>query len=99
MGLSTSSLQPVQQANDTKGISSGIGKLLLIAVWSGIVLGLTEGIGLLAFQRINWQRWGAMTHVSKEIVWICPIVDTLFFLAMSAVLALSSLAWRKFPTT
>ena len=92
-------MQPAQQASDTKGISSGLGKLLLIAVWFGIVLGLTEGIGLLAFQRINWQRWGAMTHVSKEIAWISPIVDVLIFLGVSAIAALSSLVWRKLSAT
>ena len=95
MGLSTSSLRPVQQASDTKGILSGLGRLLTIAVWFGIVLGLTEGIGLLAFQRINWQRWGAMTHVSKEIVWISPIVDVLIFLGVSAIAALGCLVWRR----
>jgi arylsulfatase A-like enzyme len=55
---------------------------LAIALGSGIGAGFIEGAGLLVFQRINWARWGPMMHVSPEIIWISPIVDTILFLAL-----------------
>ena len=56
---------------------------LLAAVWGGIVTGLVEGVGLWAFQRINWARWGPMIHVSAPIVWISPLVDGCFFVIVA----------------
>ena len=69
----------------------------LIAAWFGIVAGLVEGVGLLAFQRINWQRWGPMAHVSKEIIWISPIVDVVFFVGVAVGIAVLQRIWRKLP--
>ena len=46
--------------------------LVRIALWFGIVAGLIKGLGLLAFQHINWQGWGPMIHVSVPIIWIFP---------------------------
>jgi arylsulfatase A-like enzyme len=63
---------------------------LTVAVWFGGVAGLIEGIGLLIFQHVNWERWGPMIHVSKEIVWISPIVDVLFFSAFATLVVLVS---------
>ena len=75
----------------------GFAFTVLIAVWFGIVTGLTEGIGLLLFERINWARWGPMIHVSRPIVWISPIVDTCFFLVVSVLVWLLSRAVRQIP--
>ncbi|MCU1298211.1 MAG: hypothetical protein JWO91_2489, partial [Acidobacteriaceae bacterium] len=61
--------------------------MLALSACFGILTGVIEGLGLLLFQRINWQRWGPMMHVSKEILWISPIVDVIFF-AIIALLVL-----------
>jgi hypothetical protein len=53
--------------------------LLLIAIWFGIFAGLIEGCGLILFQRLNWQNWGQVLHVSAPIIWISPLVDLAFF--------------------
>ncbi len=78
-----------------RGFSVPIGTLLLIATWFGIFVGITEGAGLLIFQRINWTQWGRLMHVSKEILWISPLVDLLFFLMVSLLVwAISRLSQR-----
>ncbi|HZR55644.1 MAG TPA: sulfatase [Terriglobales bacterium] len=56
----------------------------------GIFTGVIEGLGLLIFQRINWQRWGPMMHVSKEILWISPIVDVILFTMLGLLVLLAS---------
>jgi arylsulfatase A-like enzyme len=61
---------------------------LALSAWFGVAAGLIESVGLLAFQHINWERWGPMIHVSKEILWISPIVDVLFFSAISILIVL-----------
>jgi arylsulfatase A-like enzyme len=61
---------------------------LALSAWFGVAAGLIESVGLLAFQHINWERWGPMIHVSKEILWISPIVDVLFFSAIAILIAL-----------
>ena len=67
--------------------SNSVADLLIIAVWVGTLSGLVEGIGLLLFQRINWQRWGITPHVTASIVWISPIVDVALFLIFAFVVA------------
>ena len=67
---------------------STIGSLLLIGMWFGIATGLVEGAGLLLFQRINWARWGPIMHVSREILWISPVVDLCFFLVLALLAGL-----------
>ena len=62
--------------------------VLTVGAWFGMVAGLVEGGGLLLFQRINWERWGPMIHVSKEIIWIAPIVDVVFFSAVALLIGL-----------
>lgn len=59
--------------------------LLPAALGWGIAAGLIEAAGLLIFQRLNWARWGPVMHVSKEIFWISPIVDAIFFLAVALI--------------
>ena len=77
-----------------------IRSLLWLGVWFGIATGLVEGAGLLLFQRINWERWGPAVHVSKDILWISPLVDLLLALALALFLVLLSrlrphLAWLR----
>jgi len=63
-----------------------IRKLVLIAIWFGIIAGLVEGCGLLLFQHLNWKSWGAMIHVSPPIVWVSPLVDVVFFVVVGCIL-------------
>jgi arylsulfatase A-like enzyme len=71
--------------------------LLSLGIWYGIFTGLTEGLGLLIFQRINWRQWGRIIHVSKEIVWISPVVDVLFFVMVAVLVWLVSRLWPRLP--
>jgi arylsulfatase A-like enzyme len=71
--------------------------LLLAALWFGIVAGLVEGWGLLLFQKINWQRWGMQIHVSWPILWISPLVDLIFFFAVSLAIVVASRLWPRIP--
>lgn len=59
------------------------GSLLILGLGAGIAAGLVEGVGLMLFQRINWERWGPMMHVSWEIFWISPIVDAILFVSLA----------------
>jgi arylsulfatase A-like enzyme len=68
-----------------------------VTICFGAVVGLVEGVGLLAFQRINYARWGPMIHVSPEIIWISPIVDLIFFSAVSAAIWALSRIIRRIP--
>src|SRR5438132_10204586 len=79
------------------GSSAPIGTLVLIAAWFGIFAGLTEGGGLLLFQRINWTQWGRLMHVSKEVLWISPLVDLSFFLIVSLSVWLISRLSQRIP--
>ena len=72
--------------------------LVLVATWFGIFAGLTEGGGLLLFQRINWTQWGRLMHVSKEVLWISPLVDLSFFLIVSLSVWLISRLSQRIPS-
>jgi arylsulfatase A-like enzyme len=80
------------------GSSVSIETLVLVATWFGIFAGLTEGGGLLLFQRINWTQWGRLVHVSKEVLWISPLVDLSFFLIVSLSVWLISRLSQRIPS-
>jgi hypothetical protein len=86
-----------QIQNESFSPNAPAGLLLLVGVWFGICTGLIEGLGLLFFQRINWKQWGRMMHVSKDILWVSPLVDVLFFLAVAAVVWLASRFFKRLP--
>src|SRR5712692_1109983 len=71
--------------------------LLLVGMSWGIATGLVEAAGLLVFQRLNWARWGPMMHVSKEIFWISPVVDAIFFLSLALICSLVARFVPRFP--
>jgi arylsulfatase A-like enzyme len=71
--------------------------LLATAAWFGLVCGFGEGIGLLLFQRINWAEWARVIHVSKEILWISPLVDLWFFLFIGLTIAVVSRISPRIP--
>ena len=71
--------------------------LLLTAVWFGLVTGFVEGAQFLAFQHINWAAWAREIHVSKQILWISPIVDLVFFLLIAIGVAAISRIFPRIP--
>ena len=73
------------------------GSLLILGLGSGIAVGFLEGVGLMLFQRINWERWGPMMHVSWEIFWISPIVDAILFLSLSLICSVVSRLAPRLP--
>ncbi len=75
----------------------GLSILLLISIWFGIIAGLVEGCGLIVFQRLNWQSWGAMLHVSAPIIWVSPLVDVVFFVAVGCLVAIAAKITPKLP--
>lgn len=77
--------------------SAPLRPVLSLAVWFGIVAGFGEGFGLLLFQRINWRQWARVMHVSKEILWISPVVDLCFFLVIGLAVAVVSRISRRIP--
>ncbi len=77
--------------------SATLSSLLSISIWFGIVTGFGEGFGLLLFQRINWRQWARVMHVSKEILWISPLVDLCFFLFVGLAVALVARIVPRIP--
>jgi arylsulfatase A-like enzyme len=73
------------------------GSLLILGLGSGIAVGFLEGVGLMLFQRINWERWGPMMHVSWEIFWISPITDAILFLSLSLICCVVSRLAPRLP--
>src|SRR5438105_14878605 len=90
-------LSPETQA-ETSRASASATSLLLLATWFGILTGLIEGAGLLIFQRINWAQWGRVIHVSKQILWISPLVDLLFFFILALVVWSASRLSTRIPS-
>jgi arylsulfatase A-like enzyme len=78
-------------------IPAWVSSLLSISIWFGIVAGIVEGLGLLFSQRINWRQWARVMHVSKEILWISPLVDLCFFLLIGLVVAAIAGIFRRIP--
>jgi arylsulfatase A-like enzyme len=77
--------------------SASPGSLLSISIWFGIITGFGEGFGLLLFQRINWKQWARVMHVSKEILWISPLVDLCFFLLIGLAVGVLTRIFRRIP--
>ena len=76
---------------------SALPSVAQVTICFGAIVGLLEGAGLLAFQRINFARWGPMIHVSPEIIWVSPIVDLIFFSLVSAIIWLLTRIMPRLP--
>jgi arylsulfatase A-like enzyme len=81
----------------SRGECQSFSTILLISIWFGIVSGLVEGCGLILFQRLNWQSWGAMLHVSAPIIWVSPVVDVALFVVMGCLVGIAGKINSKFP--
>src|SRR5207302_8730947 len=46
---------------------------------------------------INWAQWGRLMHVSKEVLWISPLVDLFFFLIVTLLVWLLSRFSQRIP--
>ena len=71
--------------------------LMMVGLGSGIFAGLVEGVGLLFFQRLNWASWGPMIHVSREIIWISPLVDAILFLFLALICSVVACLVPRLP--
>ena len=74
-----------------------VGQFLLIGAWFGLVTGLVEGVGLVVFQRVNWENWGRMLHVPGSILWMSPLVDFFMFTGIALACALVSKVFPRWP--
>jgi len=95
--VAITSVSPAPRAEASRAASLGVPVLFLTACWFAFVAGLVEGVGLLLFQRINWAQWARVLHVSKEILWISPLVDLLFFLLIACGVALAARVLPRIP--
>src|SRR5579872_3917678 len=82
------------QENSARNVSAG--NLLLLSACFGLITGLVEGVGLLAFHGFQWFALNSRIPegVSVEILWISPIVNLFFFLFNGLLIVLLS---RVFP--
>ena len=78
--------------------STDVASLLLSAGWFALLAGIVEGAGLLVFQRTNWPQWARVLHVSKEILWISPVVDLVFYVSIACAVMLVSRALPRIPS-
>jgi hypothetical protein len=67
-------------------------KALWVAAWLGLLTGLLEGCGLLAFQQINQTILDL--RVTTPIIWISAAVDVLLFTLLAALIVAAS---RLYP--
>jgi len=62
--------------------------VFLLAAWFGLICGVIEGIGLLAFQELGWQHSKLYIQVTSQIVWLSAIYDFVLFIGIAAMLVL-----------
>lgn len=73
--------------------------ILLLAACFGLITGLVEGLGLLAFHGLPWFVLNSRIPegVSVEILWISPLVNLSLFLIVGLVLAALRGLFPRFP--
>src|SRR5579872_162764 len=89
-----SSVENIEQSNTARNLT--IGSMLLLSACFGLITGLVEGLGLLAFHGLPWFTLNSRIPegVSVEILWISPVVNLCLFLALGLVIVTLS---RVFP--
>ena len=64
---------------------------IVAALWLGLVVGLIEGVGWMVIQ-----RFGRLTNLWTQVLWIAPLLNGLLFLALAlGLVALGRLVPRK----
>jgi arylsulfatase A-like enzyme len=67
----------------------------ILAAWFGLFTGLTEGVGLLVFQKLGWLNWNiARVGVAADIIWVSALVNLMLCLAAALPLLVMG---RMFP--
>ncbi len=78
--------------NDPTPVRQGPGLVLRVAVWLGLLTGMAEVV-VRGAERFLLHRF---IRVDQHVLWMAPVMDLLWFLAIGAVL---SLLLRLWPTT
>jgi arylsulfatase A-like enzyme len=88
----------ITNPNQQERLSTG--RLLLLAASFGVITGLIEGLGLLAFHGFPWFVLNSRIPegVSIEILWVSPIVNLCVFLLIGLILAALRGIFSGFPT-
>lgn len=75
------------------------GRMLLLSACFGLLIGLVEGLGLLAFHGFPWFTLNSRIPegVSIEILWISPVVNLILFLMLGIVLAILGRLLPRLP--
>src|SRR3984885_8669943 len=93
----SSSVRNVVQNNSTSSLPAG--SFLLLSACFGLITGLVEGLGLLAFHGLPWFTLNSRIPegVSVEILWISPVVNLLLFLFLGLVILALSRLFPRLP--
>jgi len=91
------SVENVAQDNSARNVSAG--SLLLLSACFGLITGLVEGLGLLAFHGFQWFSLNSRIPegVSVEILWVSPVFNLFFFLFIGLVIASLSRLFPRLP--
>jgi arylsulfatase A-like enzyme len=87
----------VSQTEPAQNVSTG--SMLLLSACFGLITGLVEGLGLLAFHGFPWFSFNSRIPegVSAEILWVAPVFNLILFLLLGLVLATLRRLLARFP--
>jgi len=71
--------------------------VLAIATWFALVAGTVEGIVLWGVFERGWINVSIRHGVTPQIIWISPVFDLVFFLAIAILLVIAGSAVRRVP--
>jgi arylsulfatase A-like enzyme len=74
------------------GVLQESGKLLVIAVWFGLLTGLAEA-SLLTIARHFLNRY--ISYVGRDFVWMAPLAELFFFAFAAVILLLPAFLWSR----
>jgi arylsulfatase A-like enzyme len=84
-------------APDPHGLGTSA-QVLLIAVWFGLAAGMVEAVTLLVFRRAGLLTWYMRElNVSLDFLWIAPLVNVAFFIAIGLLLLVVTAPLRFLP--
>lgn len=74
------------RATNRAPVQPSFANFVLTAISFAVIAGFFEGLELLAFQHLNWTGWARELHIAKQMLWISPAVDLVFFLLVALLL-------------